>query len=535
MKKHLAVLLLALFLAAVPLSAQAQGAREESVALLPFTVHADRDLGFLQAGLYDMMASRLSWEGRVAVKGREESFRAAKELDGPITAQAAEQIGKKASADYVIFGSLTSLGDSVSIDATVLPLAAGEKALRFSQSAESLGKVIPAVDALCADINFSVFGRGSPPAAAAPMAPAPSRSNPEQSFRQESGMAAPGAVAAAAAVGGPVRDFWISQTFSTGLTSLCVADVDGDKAEDVITADQDTVWAYRWASGRLAGMCNYKVGRYVQILWLDAADIDSDGKAEVYVTALNTNGQSLVSFVLAYDGKAFSVTAKDQPWYFRVLSAPGRGKVLYGQRRGLSDLYLPGVSELALENGKYVSKGGSLAKAQCVFGTALGRFVAPDQDNVAVLTDKGGLYLYSGTGERLYKSDEDYGGNEKYMRQPGSESANNVSYLPQRLLVTEGRDGIDGLLVVKNEGTTGRLFDRFRMYTSGRFFELSWNGLGLAPEWSTEKVSGLITDYGLGDVDGDGVTELVVAVVKRSMSKDRSNIISYDFKKLKNN
>ncbi|MEW5734224.1 MAG: FG-GAP-like repeat-containing protein [Thermodesulfobacteriota bacterium] len=530
MKKRLVCLLLLLIPVLASFPAFGQEAAPKTVALLPFTVHADRDMSFLRAGLYDMLASRLSWEGRVAMVSRAESFKAAEAVKGPLDEKAALAVGKELSADYVLFGSVTSLGEAVSIDATVLPVSGTGSPQSFSRAAESLGKVIPAVNELCAEINFSVFGRGEFKAAAPVEAPQ-GRANPEQSYRRETGQTAAGtSPVSMAAGGGPAKDFWISQTFSTALMSLCMADVDGDKADETVTADSDAVWAYRYVSGRLAGICSYKVGKYIQILWLDAADLDGDGKAEVYVSALDTNGQSLVSFVLVFDGKAFQVKAQDQPWYFRVLSVPGRGKVLYGQRRGVSDLYLPGVTELVMEGGKYAAKGAAIPRAGCIFGVGLGRFTGADQQGILILDDAGDLRLYSDTGEKVYKSDESYGGSEKYMRVPDPTTNQNVSYLPQRLIVTDVSGGAQGALVVKNEGTTGRLLGRFRMFTSGRFDELAWNGLGLTPVWSTAKISGLITDYGLGDVDGDGVTELVVAVVKKGMTKDQSNIIAYDFK-----
>lgn len=59
-----------------------------------------------------------------------------------------------------------------------------------------------------------------------------------------------------------------------------------------------------------------------------------------------------------------------------------------------------------------------------------------------------------------------------------------------------------------------------------------WNGLGLVPLWKTRKISGRIQDFAIGDFDGDGRTELVVAVIMKEgrivTQKPTSSIIAYE-------
>jgi len=40
-----------------------------------------------------------------------------------------------------------------------------------------------------------------------------------------------------------------------------------------------------------------------------------------------------------------------------------------------------------------------------------------------------------------------------------------------------------------------------------------WDGVGLAQDWRTRKLTGAIRDFAVGDFNNDGVTELVAAVV----------------------
>ena len=41
--------------------------KPEKVAVLPFTMNAERDLSFLREGILDMLASRLFWKDKVMV------------------------------------------------------------------------------------------------------------------------------------------------------------------------------------------------------------------------------------------------------------------------------------------------------------------------------------------------------------------------------------------------------------------------------------------------------------------------------------
>ena len=96
-------------------------------------------------------------------------------------------------------------------------------------------------------------------------------------------------------------------------------------------------------------------------------------------------------------------------------------------------------------------------------------------------------------------------------------------------------DGVSEIIITQNTGTTGKLFERFRKYTSGSFVCLGWDGLGLAPLWHTRKISGYMADYFVGDFDNDGQPELVGAVVQGNAilgGMEKSSIIAYELQLL---
>lgn len=129
------------------------------VALLPLTINAPDRLDYLRHGLQDIMASRLSWEGKVLVLDKALVEKALAKVSGPIDETRALEIGKNLGADYVIFGSLTMAGAGASIDLRVADLGKKQAGDKFFTQTKGMDEVIPRVNDLMEDINEKVFER----------------------------------------------------------------------------------------------------------------------------------------------------------------------------------------------------------------------------------------------------------------------------------------------------------------------------------------------------------------------------------------
>ena len=88
------------------------------VAMLPVSVNSSlSETGHLSAGLADMVAARLEQNGQIVII----------RLDAPATSrEEAIAAGKKAGAEYVLFGSYTQFGDGASLDLRCAPVIGGE-------------------------------------------------------------------------------------------------------------------------------------------------------------------------------------------------------------------------------------------------------------------------------------------------------------------------------------------------------------------------------------------------------------------------
>ena len=76
--------------------------------------------------------------------------------------------------------------------------------------------------------------------------------------------------------------------------------------------------------------------------------------------------------------------------------------------------------------------------------------------------------------------------------------------------------------------------EKFRSYSDSQIMAMYWDGLGLAQDWRTRKLTGRIRDFALGDFNNDGKDELVAAVILdegRIMgSTPRCTVIALEFK-----
>ncbi|MFN3920781.1 MAG: hypothetical protein ACK4K4_00015 [Caldimicrobium sp.] len=139
MKRELLVIILFLLFLTVKF-----GHTEETkkVLVLPFEIYAQQDISFLKKALPEMLTSRLFTPNKIQVIELDKIESELKNYTS-LDKKVAEEIAKRIGADYVIWGSITLLGDVVSIDAQVMDLSMEKKPVQFFQEIKGLSEVIP--------------------------------------------------------------------------------------------------------------------------------------------------------------------------------------------------------------------------------------------------------------------------------------------------------------------------------------------------------------------------------------------------------
>ncbi len=526
------------------------------VAVVPFKIHSEKDLSFLQDGIVDMLTTRLSWENKVVVIQREATEHALKSTPQPLNENTARQLGTSLDADYVLFGSLTIFGESVSIDAKMIDMQGVKPAVAVFNQSQGMDAVIPKVNAFAADINEKVFGRvtAQPGTTTTPAPVAQTRQTPDIYAHPEKLLGQPGfdhgvgrdmtsELNPEFVVSGDRKHgstYWKSRNFDHYLKSMAIGDVDGDGKQEIVLISQSDIFIYRKVEGRLLKVKEIVGGANNQYITVEVADVNRNGRTEIFVNSLNTTRDTLESFVLEWDGTGFAPIVEKDNWYYRVLDMPGRGPVLIGQKRGVRQAFLPGIHELTWLDGRYESASTlGVPRDLNVFWLTIGDIMNDGSEVIITFDEYDHLRVLGKSGSKEWKSEEKYGGSLNYL----DILSNNYSsvkdedkdriYLGQRIFLKDlNRDGKLEVIVAKNQGATSRLFKRLRHYSSCEIVNLSWDGIGLSENWRTRKIQSYVSDFAIADFDNDGEDELVAVVVMQKgtslLLKAKSAIISYD-------
>ena len=388
--------------------------------------------------------------------------------------------------------------------------------MTFSEFGKDHGEVIQHVNDFAQQVNVRVFGRK--PLVVAKPAPArqmddTTHQDPNKLWTgRESQFIYGDSDSAGYMMSGrqveTTAPYWKSQSFQTVVIGMAIGDVDGDQTNETVFIDERTVYVYRKVQGRFVRIDVIEgtiADRYISV---DVADINANGRAEIFVTSLQEKSGRVRSFVLEHNGSAFSRIAEGENWYFRVLNVKTRGTILLGQKQGSDEMFVNSIYELQWQNGTYEpAERQALPKGTTVYDFNWGNISGDQPDMLVAFDKKDYLRILDAAGVQEWKSSDPYGGSSTYVEPPASAKPrlnrsnidpNDVDrrYLAQRLHVLDvDGDGKNELIVVKNKGTAGRMLNRFRWFKSGHIECLAWDNVGLARKWRTREMSGYISDY----------------------------------------
>jgi len=506
------------------------------ILILPFQIHAEKDLSFLKKGIGDMLSSRLAREGKVVLINPAQAIGSGPE---PAGAQQAIALGKKVGADDVVFGSLTLFGESISIDVRLIDVQSQKPVVTFNRSGKSHDEAILYVNQFAEKVNTEVFGQKAEAVTPQPVAEVvePSRRHPEKVYKESGGVGGeysyetPGQLSR--------RDFsiWRSRNFPLHISGMAVGDIDGDGKNETAFISEEVLLIYRFNKGKFQKIVEYKGKKGESFIGVDVADINQNGRAEIFVTAQedramvgDTSGtgslsQNLRSFVLEWDGTQLTKIVDKQNWYYRVIREPKKDPVLMGQKRGVKGLFSGGVNIMLWQNGGYEAvQRLKLPRGVKVFGFTTGDVMNDGQEMILSFTSEEYLQIHSREMDSKWKSNRSMGGSGIYfetaMKNTSSESAPSAGimetdyyYILPRIHVADMEgDGLNEVIVVNNRDSMGKAISRFRVFKSGYIECLAWDQLGLYTKWKTRQVSGYISDYTVADFDNDGRPELVFSV-----------------------
>jgi TolB-like protein len=518
----------------------AVGAAPKTVAVLPFAMNSPQDLTFLQNGLFSMLSSRLSDPGKVDVLDRDTVDKALSQApegaNGVLTQAQARSIGEQLGADYILFGSLTHFGESVSLDASMVDVTGDKPAMTFFEQSDNMGDVIPLVNTFAGDINQKIFNRSianelyAQPVPEGPQAPG--------GF-QHAGQVPPGQggfVNLQQPAGG---GFATHLKLEEVITAMAAGDLNKDGITQLVAATDDTLMIYQLSGNQLVLEKQLEYASTNRIVSLDIADINGNGFPEIFVTSLTIHRSGLQSFVVEYNGSDYVTLVDNQSYYYRVVTASDGTRTLMGQYTGKSP-FEGRISIMQAQGSTYTrQKQIRLPRNTSVLSLAKGHVTSDSADEYVMINRFGRLVVASDTGSTEWESTEKYGGTGHVWLMPSNDmdaSFRERIYIHPRIALYDmDEDDKPEILAVQNNEFGGGAVGRYKRFKNGAIKVLSWNGIALAPVFQTTALQGWISDFAIADITGDGKAELVVSVVTQTklaiLSKDKaSSIISYELK-----
>lgn len=494
--------LVVFFAAVLFTSAQAVGSQEKpKIVLLPFHIVSSEKGDLIQKGIDSIMNSRFSGEScELVIKSppSADDDTSARLIRNPFDGGA---ICKKLQGDFLIYGSLVKLGDTVTTDVFLYDSSKQKTTLHFTDLGKGDGSLLdhiteftkkakPLLSPLCFNAESPpVFQKKSP-------------SKPDRIIK--------------------------SQDLKGVVNGIAMGDFDNDKQIDIVTATDKSINIYSLTQNQFKEKVTISVPIKGYVVGLDAADINGNTTPEIFVSVITEDRMDAASIIIEWDGKAYKTIRSDLKWLFRTITIRGekRPVIIAQKNKNLNSIMGSPIYRFnyGLDNPTSAIPL-ALPESTFIYSIALS-----DGDKGSLADMKNNkVRIVNATMGLQWESDDVLGGSVSYMAKPDSADRDKINrvYLEPRLIFHDlDKDGTDELIAIKNNEATNHLFSGMKSFTKGRITIFSPSDFGYSISHETDWVSGCITDFTLADTDSDMVPELVYSVVsKGSIFSDKKSCI----------
>ena len=246
-------------------------------------------------------------------------------------------------------------------------------------------------------------------------------------------------------------------------------------------------------------------------LYLDAADINGNGKPEIFLTT-QQGGTVTAAVIEMRDGNYRRIA--EVPGFLRVIDYPGRGPVLIGQDFAPKPFFTGTPKEYAWSGNKYAAGPAvHLPKGVTLYGFVFAEVGEPRPVLIALdASDR--VQAYSGD-SLLWKSEARY---------PGSYGGGKEARIKGRILAFDSDgDGRDEIILQRN-GKKSFLGGE----TASQLHCMQWTGERFEPKGSRKDIPGAALDIRAnGKKQGDMRIRALLKVPGGLFKKDRTKLMFF--------
>ncbi len=507
MKLTLRIALMAFFSVLLTIPAVAA---TKTFMVMPFTVNGPQEYNYLGKAIPSTLASRLTWPGSVELNPKAPS-------KAPTSVDAVKQAQNAAGADYAFWGEINIVNNSATIDVK----ARDKSGKEWAKSAQSpVGELISSVQNLADSLSMQVFGRNlKGKQAVNQMNPALVVNETGQQdvylnpqFRYQGS-------------GADDNSRMRSSLLPFDIVGFAMGDFSGHGKSQIAVLSDHRLYIYDWNGGKLHKLVEHTVSMSNQAFILRQISFNKGRPPQLVVTTFGESDNQPASYIYTFEGGNLREYCRRSSYFLNVVRlAPTYQPTLVGQSWDSVRMFRPGVYTASVV-GDRVTLGSKLKlpKGGNVFNFAyMPANRQNDVDKILILGDNERITVYSMDGEPMHQTIDKYSGSSVGMEHYKSIDGLGVDkryqlpskyYAPMEMLIAdlEGR-GEYVLLINKPVSTAAELFDRYRFYPQGEIHALYWDGVGLGLKWKTRRIRGSVVGAELGDIDNDGVLDLVVAL-----------------------
>ncbi|MFH1873955.1 MAG: VCBS repeat-containing protein [Pseudomonadota bacterium] len=297
---------------------------------------------------------------------------------------------------------------------------------------------------------------------------------------------------------------WKSQKFPNTFWGMDLANVDSDKATEIILLERNALHIAEFEKDKIKITNSITWKSYLNAVRVFAMDLDGDGVEEIIISAVQDGIPA--SFVLKLKEGKLEYLFKNIKWHLRVIEKSQETevqKILIGQSLNSADFFEGNVYEFAYENDK-LKRGDELKLPWQVniFNFAF----LPNQD-VAVLKGYAPLKVYNWLEKRYKKvwtSGERLGGTlnvvEAKEREPLGIAKDGQVAIDKEPEVYERGDQLF-ILAPKHGLPLKNMIGRYPYVRNGQIVGFKNDeSLGFMTSFTTQEMPGFIADFALQQI-----------------------------------
>ena len=157
-RRVLVFLLISAFIAAFFSSWAMAAERKIKIIVLPFSIFSAEDLSSYERDIQEVLLSALAYHERIEPLDLDKlDTIIAGKLPSEMDENYAREVGRKMGADYVVIGSMTKVGETISLDSRLVDPRSKKEPERFYVETYGIATVLDRVGELAKKINESIF------------------------------------------------------------------------------------------------------------------------------------------------------------------------------------------------------------------------------------------------------------------------------------------------------------------------------------------------------------------------------------------